>query len=96
MSNLPDPLCGDPSRPVSWLCQLAPMSSLAPCIEAIVLYNVISSVYSAPLNQGKADCVSSTLEGNFKKLTSREQIYIKKHLESWWGTFLISPFGSGM
>lgn len=91
ITNLPNLLCGDLSRLVRWSCQPAPGSSLAPCIGAVVLCNIVSFVYSAPLNKGKVDCVTSTLEGNFKTLVSGADLYINKCLESGQATSLSHP-----
>lgn len=96
MTKLADFLCGDPSRLVRWLRQPAPWSRLAPCIMAVGLCDIMCFIYSAPLKQGKTDCVSSTLEGNFKRLVSRAEVCINKCLEFRQGVLLISAFGPGM
>lgn len=76
VTNLPDLLCGQPSRLVTQSYQSALGLSLVPSIRAVVLHNIASFVSLAPLNQGKADCASSTVEWNFKRFISGAEICI--------------------
>lgn len=88
VTNLPDLLCGQPSRLVTQSYQSALELSLVSSIRAVVLYSITSFVSLTPLNQGKADCASSTIEWNFKRFISGAEISINNSQ----GTFLITCF----